>query len=92
MRKIAPNTNSNANPKPNPDPERGTIFRTPFRSIKEKNRLISKGICVLLLDVFNRCSLVQLREVRNCNRRLFLCPNILNCNLENKNLNFDTSD
>ena len=34
-----------------------------FHSIKEKSRLISKGMCVLLLDVFNHCSLVhQLKE------------------------------
>ena len=30
--------------------------------IKETNRLISKGIYVLLFDVFNGCSLVQLKK------------------------------
>ena len=30
--------------------------------IKEINRLISKGIYVLLFDVFNGCSLVQLKK------------------------------
>ena len=34
-----------------------------FSSIKEKSRLRTKGMCVLLLDVFNQCSLVhQLKE------------------------------
>ena len=33
-----------------------------FTSVKEKNRLISKGMCALLFDVFNRCSLIQLRK------------------------------
>ena len=33
-----------------------------FTSVKEKNRLISKGMCVLLFDVFNRSSLIQLRK------------------------------
>ena len=28
-------------------------------SIKEANWLISKGMCVLLFDVFNECSLVK---------------------------------
>ena len=32
-----------------------------FSSIKEINRLLSKGIYVLLFDVFNRCYLVQLK-------------------------------
>ena len=30
-----------------------------FSSIKETNRLISKGMCVLLFDLFNGCSLVK---------------------------------
>ena len=30
-----------------------------FSSIKETNWLISKGMCVLLFDVFNGCSLVK---------------------------------
>ena len=30
--------------------------------IKEINRLISKGIYVLLFDAFNGCSLVQLKK------------------------------
>ena len=30
--------------------------------LKEMNRLISKGICVLLFDVFNECLLVQLKK------------------------------
>ena len=30
--------------------------------LKKKNRLISTGICILLFDVFNRCSLIQLRK------------------------------
>ena len=33
-----------------------------FIPIKEINRLISKGICAVSLDVFNRCSLVQLKK------------------------------
>ena len=34
-----------------------------FSSIKEeKNSLISKGMCALLFDVFNRCSLVKLNK------------------------------
>ena len=33
-----------------------------FSSIKEINRLISKGKCVVLFDVFNGCSLVQLNK------------------------------
>ena len=33
-----------------------------FGSIKEINRLISKEISVLLFDVFNRCSVVQLKK------------------------------
>ena len=33
-----------------------------FSSIKETNRLISKGMCVFLFDVFNGCSLVQLKK------------------------------
>ena len=36
-----------------------------FNSVKEKNRLISKGMCVLLFDVFNRSSLIQLRKEIN---------------------------
>ena len=31
--------------------------------IKEINRLISKGIYVLLFDVFHGCSLVQLKKL-----------------------------
>ena len=31
-------------------------------SIKEINRVISKGICVVLFDVFNECSLVQSKK------------------------------
>ena len=38
------------------------FFVDAFSSIKEKNGLISKGMCVLLFDVFNRCSLVQLKK------------------------------
>ena len=30
--------------------------------IKEINRLISKGMNVLLFDIFNGCSLVQLKK------------------------------
>ena len=30
--------------------------------IKEINRLISKGMYVLLFDIFNACSLVQLKK------------------------------
>ena len=30
--------------------------------IKEINRLISKGMYVLLFDIFNVCSLVQLKK------------------------------
>ena len=30
--------------------------------IKEINRLISKGMYVLLFDIFNGCSLVQLKK------------------------------
>ena len=30
-----------------------------FSSIKETNRLISKGMCFLLFDLFNGCSLVK---------------------------------
>ena len=33
-----------------------------FGSIKEIYRLISKGLFVLLFDVFNKCSLVQLKK------------------------------
>ena len=33
-----------------------------FSSIKEKTRLISNETCVLLLDVFNGCSLVKLNK------------------------------
>ena len=35
------------------------INRYIFSSIKETNWLISKGMCVLLFDVFNGCSLVK---------------------------------
>ena len=38
------------------------FFVDAFSSIKEKNGLISKGMCVLLFDVFNRCSLVHLKK------------------------------
>ena len=34
-----------------------------FSSIKEINRLMSKGMCVVLFDVFNGCSLVQLKKI-----------------------------
>ena len=30
--------------------------------VKEISRLISKGMCVLLFDFFNGCSLVQLKK------------------------------
>ena len=30
--------------------------------LKKVNRLINKGMCVLLLDIFNGCSLVQLKK------------------------------
>ena len=30
-----------------------------FSSIKETNWLISNGVCVLLFDAFNECSLVK---------------------------------
>ena len=33
-----------------------------FGSIEATNKLINKGMCVLLFDVFNGCSLVQLRK------------------------------
>ena len=33
-------------------------------SIKERNRIISKGMCVLLFDVFNGCS----RSIKEINR------------------------
>ena len=33
--------------------------------IKEINRLISKGMYVLSFDIFNRCSLVQNRDVKH---------------------------
>ena len=31
-------------------------------SIKKINRLLNKSICVVLLDIFDRCSLFQLRK------------------------------
>ena len=37
-------------------------FTYVFSSIKEKNRLISKGMWVLLSDLSNRCSLAQLKK------------------------------
>ena len=30
--------------------------------IKNVNRFLSKGVCVLLFDIFNECSLVQLKK------------------------------
>ena len=36
----------------------------PLAQFKKKNRLISKGMCVLLLDVFNRFFLVQQKNWR----------------------------
>ena len=34
-----------------------------FSSIKKTNWLISKRMCVLLFDVFNRCSLVSVKHL-----------------------------
>ena len=34
-----------------------------YSSIKEINRLISNGICVLLFDIFNGGSLVKLKKI-----------------------------
>ena len=34
-----------------------------FSLIKKINRLISKGMCIILFDVFNRCYLVQLNRL-----------------------------
>ena len=36
-----------------------------FSSIKETNWLISNGVCVLLFDAFNGCSLVK-KWVKEC--------------------------
>ena len=33
-----------------------------FSSSKETDRLMKKGMCVLLFDVFNACSLVQVKR------------------------------
>ena len=38
------------------------VFNECSSSIKEINRLISKGMCVPLFDVFNEYSLVQLKK------------------------------
>ena len=31
--------------------------------LRKKNRLISKGMCVLLFDVFNRCFFSSIKEI-----------------------------
>ena len=38
------------------------VFYGCSSSIKEITRLISKEMCVLLFDIFNGCSLVQLKK------------------------------
>ena len=38
------------------------VFNRCYSSIKEINKLINKGMCVLSLDIFNGYSLVQLNK------------------------------
>ena len=38
------------------------VFNGCSNSIKEINRLVSKGMCVLLFDVLNECYLSQLKK------------------------------
>ena len=40
----------------------GDVFNRCSCSVKEINRLTSKGMCVVLFDVFNGCALVQLKK------------------------------
>ena len=38
------------------------VFNGCFNSIKERNKLLNKGMCVLLLNFLSECSLVQLEK------------------------------